>query len=95
MLADSLLIVFVSFCTAFLSEGILYVLVYRTDHYTRLKTEIEKRSKKCERYTHTHTATQCHSRSVSDCECLLLSCLGSGEAERSAKSATRTQEEDG
>ncbi|CAI8039014.1 Calcium load-activated calcium channel [Geodia barretti] len=49
MLEDSLLIVFVSFCTAFLSEGILYLLVYRTEHYNRLKTEVERRSKKLER----------------------------------------------
>lgn len=27
--------------------GILYLLVYRTDHYKRLKATVEKQSKKC------------------------------------------------
>lgn len=78
MLADTLLIVFVSFCTAFTSEGertiqslntwlnvscsgciptatrsfprpgVLYLLMYRTENYKRLKAEVEKQSKKCE-----------------------------------------------
>uniref|UniRef100_A0A8B9SG16 Transmembrane and coiled-coil domain-containing protein 1 n=1 Tax=Anas platyrhynchos TaxID=8839 RepID=A0A8B9SG16_ANAPL len=37
MFADTLLIVFISVCTALLAEGITWVLVYRTDKYKRLK----------------------------------------------------------
>ncbi|XP_025940408.1 calcium load-activated calcium channel isoform X4 [Apteryx rowi] len=47
MFADTLLIVFISVCTALLAEGITWVLVYRTDKYKRLKAEVEKQSKKC------------------------------------------------
>uniref|UniRef100_A0A9L0TTF4 Calcium load-activated calcium channel n=1 Tax=Equus caballus TaxID=9796 RepID=A0A9L0TTF4_HORSE len=46
MFADTLLIVFISVCTALLAEGITWVLVYRTDKYKRLKAEVEKQSKK-------------------------------------------------
>lgn len=45
MFADTLLIVFISVCTALLAEGITWVLVYRTDKYKRLKAEVEKQSK--------------------------------------------------
>lgn len=73
MFADTLLILFISLCTALLSEGkppqnmngsdifstkdhflinfvyigILYLLVYRTENYKRLKATVEKQSKKC------------------------------------------------
>uniref|UniRef100_F6X6Y9 Calcium load-activated calcium channel n=1 Tax=Ornithorhynchus anatinus TaxID=9258 RepID=F6X6Y9_ORNAN len=47
MFADTVLIVFISVCTALLAEGITWVLVYRTDKYKRLKAEVEKQSKKC------------------------------------------------
>ena len=72
MFADAILILCISFFTAFLSEGkstnvliipsylhlplpsplptligILFVLVYRTDDYKRLKSIVEKQSKKC------------------------------------------------
>ncbi|XP_026688927.1 calcium load-activated calcium channel-like [Diaphorina citri] len=47
MWADTLLIVFISVCTALLSEGLTWLLVYRTEKYQKLKTEIEKQSKKC------------------------------------------------
>uniref|UniRef100_A0A8C5RVC9 Calcium load-activated calcium channel n=1 Tax=Laticauda laticaudata TaxID=8630 RepID=A0A8C5RVC9_LATLA len=46
MFADTVLIVFISVCTALLAEGITWVLVYRTDKYKRLKAEVEKQSKK-------------------------------------------------
>ncbi|XP_040264011.1 calcium load-activated calcium channel isoform X2 [Bufo bufo] len=49
MFADTLLIVFISVCTALLAEGITWVLVYRTDKYKRLKAEVEKQSKKLEK----------------------------------------------
>ena len=47
--ADTLLIVFISMCTALLAKGIMWVLVYRTDKYKRLKVEVEKQSKKLEK----------------------------------------------
>lgn len=47
VLSDSLLIVAISLFTAFLGEGVTYVLVYRTDKYQKLKIEIEKQTKKC------------------------------------------------
>lgn len=46
MWSDTLLIVFISICTALLGEGLTYGLVYRTDKYQKLKTEVEKQSKK-------------------------------------------------
>lgn len=46
MWSDTLLIVFISICTALLGEGLTYALVYRTDKYQKLKTEVEKASKK-------------------------------------------------
>ncbi|XP_071948088.1 calcium load-activated calcium channel-like [Antedon mediterranea] len=49
MFADTLLIVFISVCTALLSEGITYLLVYRTETYKKLKAEVEKQSKKLEK----------------------------------------------
>uniref|UniRef100_A0A8D0ELU7 Calcium load-activated calcium channel n=1 Tax=Strix occidentalis caurina TaxID=311401 RepID=A0A8D0ELU7_STROC len=51
MFADTLLIVFISVCTALLAEGITWVLVYRTDKYKRLKAEVEKQSKKCKYFS--------------------------------------------
>lgn len=47
VLSDSLLIVAISLFTAFLGEGVTYVLVYRTEKYQKLKVEIEKQTKKC------------------------------------------------
>lgn len=48
-LSDPLLIVGISLFTAFLGEGVTYFLVYRTEQYKRLKNEIEKQTKKCEK----------------------------------------------
>jgi hypothetical protein len=47
MLSDSLLIIFISLFTALLSEGLSWLLIYRTDKYKRLQSEVEKQSKKC------------------------------------------------
>uniref|UniRef100_A0A8C8R9I4 Calcium load-activated calcium channel n=1 Tax=Pelusios castaneus TaxID=367368 RepID=A0A8C8R9I4_9SAUR len=55
MFADTLLIVFISVCTALLAEGITWVLVYRTEKYKRLKAEVEKQSKKLEKKKETIT----------------------------------------
>ncbi|CAD7691156.1 unnamed protein product [Nyctereutes procyonoides] len=43
--ADTLLIVFISMCTALLAKGIMWVLVYRTDKYKRLKEKVEKQKR--------------------------------------------------
>ncbi|XP_024278048.1 calcium load-activated calcium channel isoform X1 [Oncorhynchus tshawytscha] len=50
MFADTILIVFISVCTALLAEGITWVLVYRTAKYKSLKAEVEKQSKKLYMY---------------------------------------------
>ncbi|KXJ29559.1 calcium load-activated calcium channel [Exaiptasia diaphana] len=49
MIADTILILIISLVTACLSEGITYLLVYRTEKYKKLKAEVEKDSKKLER----------------------------------------------
>ncbi|KAG9350999.1 hypothetical protein JZ751_024888 [Albula glossodonta] len=49
MFADTILIVFISVCTALLAEGITWVLVYRTDKYKRLKAEVEKQKRQEEK----------------------------------------------
>jgi len=49
MLADTVLILFISICTAFLGEGLTWLLVYRTEKYKKLKSEVEKQSKKLEK----------------------------------------------
>ncbi|XP_060597591.1 calcium load-activated calcium channel-like [Ruditapes philippinarum] len=49
MLADCLLIIFISICTALLGEGLTWLLVYRTEKYKKLKAEVEKQSKKLEK----------------------------------------------
>lgn len=47
MWADTLLIVFISICTALLGEGLTWLMVYRTEKYQKLKAEVEKQSKRC------------------------------------------------
>jgi len=49
MIADTLLILFISIATALLGEGLTWLLVYRTDKYKKLKAEVEKQSKKLEK----------------------------------------------
>lgn len=46
MLSDSLLIIFISMFTALLSEGLSWLLIYRTEKYKKLQSEVEKQSKK-------------------------------------------------
>jgi uncharacterized membrane protein (DUF106 family) len=53
MLADTLLILFISIATALLGEGLTWLLVYRTDKYKKLKAEVEKQSKKLEKQKET------------------------------------------
>merc|ERR1712083_372156 len=57
MWADTLLILFISICTALLGEGVTWLLVYRTEKYQKLKTEIEKQSKKLEKIKEAHGDT--------------------------------------
>lgn len=47
MWADTLLIVFISICTALLGEGLTWLMVYRTEKYQKLKAEVERQSKRC------------------------------------------------
>eukprot|EP00092_Neocalanus_flemingeri_P027074 GFUD01029360.1.p1 GENE.GFUD01029360.1~~GFUD01029360.1.p1 ORF type:complete len:187 (-),score=58.46 GFUD01029360.1:190-750(-) len=54
MWADTLLILVISICTALLGEGVTWVLVYRTEKYQKLKSEIEKQSKKLEKKKEAH-----------------------------------------
>jgi hypothetical protein len=46
---DALFIVGISLFTAFLGEGVTYLLVYRTEQYKKLKLEVEKFTKKIEK----------------------------------------------
>jgi len=57
MWADTLLIVFISICTALLGEGLTWLMVYRTERYQKLKTEVERQSKKLEKRKETHGDT--------------------------------------
>nr|CAB3267015.1 transmembrane and coiled-coil domain-containing protein 1-like [Phallusia mammillata] len=49
MLADGLLIVFISVITALLAEGLTWLMVYRTEKFQKLKQEVERQSKKLEK----------------------------------------------
>lgn len=49
MLSDSLLIIFISMFTALLSEGLSWLMIYRTEKYKKLQSEVEKQSKKLEK----------------------------------------------
>lgn len=53
MIADTLLILFISVATAFLGEGLTWLMVYRTSKYKKLKSEVEKQSKKLEKQKET------------------------------------------
>merc|ERR1712088_996668 len=44
--ADAILILMISICTAFLGEGLTWLLVYRTEKYRFLKQDIERQTKK-------------------------------------------------
>ena len=44
MWSDTLLIVGISVFTALLGEGFTWLLVYRTEKYTRLKQDLEKQA---------------------------------------------------
>ncbi|KAK5977884.1 B5 domain-containing protein [Trichostrongylus colubriformis] len=49
MLSDCLLIIAIAFCTALAGEGLTYLLVYRSEQYKRLKTEMERKTKRLEK----------------------------------------------
>lgn len=54
MWADTLLILFISVCTALLGEGLTWLMVYRTDKYQKLKAEVERQSKRLEKRKEAH-----------------------------------------
>merc|ERR1711862_300615 len=49
MWADAILILMISICTAFLGEGLTWLLVYRAEKYRFLKHDIERQTKKLEK----------------------------------------------
>ena len=49
MIGYSLIILLIAFLTACLSELTLYFLVYRTEHYKKLKLSLERQAKKLEK----------------------------------------------
>lgn len=57
MWADTILIVFISVCTALLGEGLTWLLVYRTEKYQKLKAEVDRQSKKLEKKKEAHGDT--------------------------------------
>ncbi|XP_046997563.1 calcium load-activated calcium channel [Schistocerca americana] len=54
MWADTLLILFISVCTALLGEGLTWLMVYRTEKYQKLKAEVERQSKRLEKRKEAH-----------------------------------------
>ncbi|XP_076309940.1 calcium load-activated calcium channel isoform X1 [Tachypleus tridentatus] len=57
MWVDSVLILIISVCTAFLGEGLTWLMVYRTEKYQKLKAEVERQSKRLEKKKETHGDT--------------------------------------
>ncbi|VDL86096.1 unnamed protein product [Nippostrongylus brasiliensis] len=49
MLSDCLLIIVIALCTALAGEGLTYLLVYRSEQYKRLKSEMERKTKRLEK----------------------------------------------
>jgi len=49
MFVDSIFIIFISVCTALFSEGLTWLLVYRTEKYQGLKADVERQCKKIEK----------------------------------------------
>ncbi|CDW56922.1 DUF106 domain containing protein [Trichuris trichiura] len=49
MFESSICIVFIATCTAVLGEALTYLIVYRNDRYKRLKSELERQSKRLEK----------------------------------------------
>jgi len=56
MWSDTLLILFISVITAFFGEGLTWLMVYRTEKYQKLKTEVERQCKKLEKRKETTEA---------------------------------------
>jgi uncharacterized membrane protein (DUF106 family) len=54
MWSDSLLILAISIFTAFLGEGLTWLLVYRTEKYQKLKLDVERQTKKLEKKKEAH-----------------------------------------
>ena len=54
MWGDAILILGISICTAFMGEGLTWLMVYRTEKYQRLKNDIERQTKKLEKKKEAH-----------------------------------------
>ena len=55
MIEDTILILLIAVLTALFSEGLTYLLIYRTEKYKKLTAEVEKNSKKLEKKKETVT----------------------------------------
>lgn len=49
MYSDCVLIIFIATCTALVGEALTYMLVYRSEQYKKLKSDMERKTKKLER----------------------------------------------
>lgn len=49
MLYDSLFIILISISTALMGEGLTWLMVYRTEKYQRLKSEVDRQSKRLDK----------------------------------------------
>ncbi|KAI6173870.1 Phenylalanyl-tRNA synthetase beta subunit [Aphelenchoides besseyi] len=58
MLSDCILIIAIAVFTALLGEGLTYILVYRSDEYKRLKSTMERKTKRLEKQKETVTSGQ-------------------------------------
>ncbi|PAA63513.1 hypothetical protein BOX15_Mlig007528g1, partial [Macrostomum lignano] len=56
MLESTLVILFVAVFTAFLGEGLTWLLVYRTEKYKKLRDEVDKQSRRLEKRKDTSAA---------------------------------------
>ncbi|PKA47154.1 hypothetical protein AXF42_Ash017099 [Apostasia shenzhenica] len=63
--SDSLVVVGISICTAFLCEGISWLLIYRTSTYKSLRSSIDRASKKLESMKSPSSSTDGASASLS------------------------------
>ncbi|CAL9100265.1 unnamed protein product [Musa textilis] len=89
--ADSLVVVGISVCTAFLCEAISWLLIYRTSTYKSLRSSIDKASKKLD--TMKSTSTSSSSKKPSSSSSLASSSSSRAKkmdrVETSLKDATR------
>ncbi|WOL02621.1 calcium load-activated calcium channel [Canna indica] len=92
--ADSLMVVGISICTAFLCEAISWLLIYRTSTYKSLRSSIDKASKKLDSMKSTSVSSASKKPSSSSSSASLSSSSSSrakkmDRVETSLKDATR------